>query len=182
MVANRSTGAIAPSSRFLADAVTDLAGVPQGKVIVEYGPGTGVFTEAILRKKQPDAFFVAMEVNEQFVKATRERCPSATVIHDGAQNAIKYLREAGHEKCDVIVSGLPWTNFDEPLQDEILDATYEVLAPGGRFVTFSYFMSPWVPSGKRFLKHKLPERFGGLADTRLVLANLPPCTVYAVDR
>ena len=182
VVANRSTGAIAPSSRFLADAVTDIAGVPRGKVIVEYGPGTGVFTEVILSKKQPDAHFIAMEVNPGFVEATRSRCPQATVIHDGAQHAARYLREAGHEHCDTIVSGLPWTNFDEALQDEILNATYDVLAPGGRFVTFAYLFSPLMPGGRRFLKHKLPAKFGKVSETRVVWANLPPCAVYAADK
>ena len=182
VVANRSTGAIAPSSRFLANAVTDIAGVSRGKVIVEYGPGTGVFTEAILRKKAADAHFIALEVNPGFVEATRLRCPEATVIHDGAQNAAKYLRESGYDHCDTIVSGLPWTNFSEALQDEILNATYDVLAPGGRFVTFAYLFSPLMPGGRRFLKHKLPAKFGKVTETRVVWANFPPCAVYAADR
>jgi len=180
--ANRSTGAIAPSSRHLAEKVTDLAGVPRADVIVEYGPGTGVFTETILRKKKPDARFIAMEVNETFVKATRERCPDATVIHDGAQNAARYLREMGCTHCDAIVSGLPWTNFDAALQDEILDATYDVLAPGGRFVTFAYVFSPVMPAGRRFLLHKLPAKFGRVSATRVVWGNLPPCAVYIADK
>lgn len=180
--ANKSTGAIAPSGRQLAEAVTDMARVGQSKVIVEYGPGTGVFTEAILAKKQRDAYFIALEVNEEFVKVTRERCPGVLVYHDGAQNARKYLQEAGYDGCDTIVSGLPWTRFDDALQDEILESTYEVLNPGGRFVTFAYAVSPYVPSGRKFFKEKLVKRFGEVKRSEHIWKNFPPCVVFIAEK
>ncbi|MBX3176839.1 MAG: ribosomal RNA adenine dimethylase domain-containing protein [Candidatus Hydrogenedentes bacterium] len=180
--ANRSTGAIAPSGRKLADVVTDMAGVDQSNVIVEYGPGTGVFTETILSKKKPDAYFIALEVNEEFVKVTRDRCPGVHVYHDCAQNAGKYLAEAGLEGCDTIVSGLPWTRFDSELQDDILKATYDVLVPGGRFVTFAFATSPYIPSGRRFFRHKLLEQFGDVKRSERIWKNFPPCVVYIAEK
>jgi len=180
--ANKTTGAVAPSSRQLAEAVTDLARLRGAKVIVEYGPGTGVFTEAILRKKDPGSFFIAMEINDGFVKATRERCPEATVYHDSAQNAIKYLREAGHESCDVIISGLPWTRFEDALQNDLLDATYKVLAPGGRFVTFGYTFSTLMPAGRSFFKGKMPAKFEKYSRSSAIWLNFPPCYVYIGEK
>ncbi|MCC6143149.1 MAG: methyltransferase domain-containing protein, partial [Candidatus Hydrogenedentes bacterium] len=159
---NRSTGAIAPSSPALAEVVTDMARVAEADVIVEYGPGTGVFTQVIERKRKADSYFIAMEVNPEFVRATRKLCPNVHVYEDTAQNAIKYLRDAGHDGCDCIVSGLPWTRFPEELQDEILAATWDVLRPGGRFVTFAYAFSPLFNSGRRFFQGKLPARFPGM--------------------
>ncbi len=179
---NKTTGAFGPSSRELAEAVTDLAHLSDAKVIVEYGSGDGVFTEAIMRKKDPDAFFIAMEVNASLVEATRKRCPGVEVIHDGAQNALKYLREAGHEHCDAIVSGLPWTRFDDDLQNELIEATYNVLRPGGRFVTFAYAMSPMFSSGRRFFRDKLPKRFPGVKRVGPIWKNLPPCHVYIAEK
>lgn len=180
--ANKSTGAIAPSGKQLAAAVTDMAGVDQSRVIVEYGPGTGVFTEAILAKKRPDAYFIALEVNEEFVKATRDRCPGVHVYHDCAQNTKKYLQEAGYNGCDTIVSGLPWTRFDEALQDEILEATYDVLEPGGRFVTFAYAVSPFVPSGRKFFREKLVSCFGAVTRSEHIWKNFPPCVVFIAEK
>lgn len=182
LLSNRSTGALAPSSDELADAVTELAELPGNKIIVEFGPGTGVFTEAILEKMDPDAFFIAMEVNEEFVKATRKRCPAAKVIHDSAQNTRNYLREAGYEHCDVIISGLPWTRFNDQLQNEILDATYDVLRPGGRFLTFGYTFSPIFPTGRRFFKEKLPAKFSGVRKSEAIWQNFPPCVVYIAQK
>jgi phosphatidylethanolamine/phosphatidyl-N-methylethanolamine N-methyltransferase len=180
--ANKSTGAIGPSSQKLAETITDLAELPGNKVLVEYGPGTGVFTEEILRKKDTDAFLLSLEVNESFAESTQQRCPEAKVIHDGAQNTLKYLREMGHEHCDLIISGLPWTRFEEPLQDEILDATYDVLRPGGRFLTFGYSFSPLLPAGKRFFKGKLNEKFDQVRRSKTIWKNLPPCSVYIADK
>ncbi len=179
---NRTTGAFGPSSRELAEAVTDLARLSGAKVIVEYGSGDGVFTESILRKMDPDAYFIAMEVSATLVTATKKRCPNVNVIHDGAQNALKYLQKAGHDHCDAIVSGLPWTRFDDGLQDEILEATWNVLGPGGRFVTFAYAMSPVFSSGRRFFREKLPRRFPGVKRVGPIWKNLPPCHVYIAEK
>lgn len=179
---NRTTGAIAPSSELLAEVVTDMARLPGAKVIVEYGSGTGVFTEVILRKKDPDAYFIAMEINEEFVKATRMRCPNVLVHHDSAQNTIKYLREAGYECCDVIISGLPWTRFDDALQNEILNATYDILASGGRFVTFGYTFSTLFEAGRKFFKGKFPQKFPKWSRSRPIWKNFPPCYVYIGEK
>jgi len=182
ILSNRDTGAFAPSSRALADVITNIARVSEAKVVIEYGPGTGVFTETILKKLDKDAYFAAFEVNESFVKVLQERFPNTNIYHDGAQNAIKYLREAGHEKCDAIVSGLPWTRFPESLQDEILEATWDILAPGGRFVTFAYSFSPLLPSGRRFLNGKLPKKFGKVIKSPPIWKNFPPCCVYIAEK
>ncbi len=179
---NKTTGALAPSSRRLAEAVTDMAGVRDANVIVEFGPGTGVFTEAIVAKKKPDAHFIAMEVNPIFVEATRRRCPGVVVHEDSAANTRKYLREAGHEHCDVIVSGLPWTRFEDDLQNALLEATYDVLAPGGRFVTFGYAFSPLFPAGRAFFKGKFQDKFARNSKSPMIWKNFPPCVVYIGEK
>ncbi len=179
---NKTTGAFAPSSRELADAITDLAQLRGARAVAEYGPGNGVFTEVILQKLDPGAFFVSLEVNPHLVAATRKRCPRANVVQDSAANVGKYLREAGHDSCEVIISGLPWTRFGEGLQDEILNATHEALAPGGRFLTFAYAMSPMIPSGRRFLAGKLPAKFAKVRRVGPIWKNVPPCFVYIATK
>lgn len=181
-VANKSTGAIAPSGKILAERVTDLAELATAKVIVEFGPGTGVFTEAIERKRPADSYFCAFEVNEKFVAATTKRCPRVEVIHDGAQKVSNHLKSKGFDHCDVIVSGLPWTRFEEPLQDEILDATYNALKPGGRFVTFAYSSSPLVPNGRKFFKDKLGAKFAQVWKSDNVWNNFPPAVVFVATK
>ena len=175
---NKTTGALGPSSKALAEAVTDIADLSCADIIVEYGSGDGVFTEAIYRKMNRNSYFIAFEVNPVLVTATKRRCPEVVVIHDGAQNTSKYLNEAGYDHCDVIVSGLPWSRFSDTLQDEILEATHKVLRPGGRFVTFAYAFSPLFRPGHRFFKEKLPAKFPGVDRIGPIWKNMPPCHVY----
>lgn len=176
-----TTGAIAPSSKALGRIMTDKAGVREAKVVVEFGPGNGVFTEVIAGELQANAHFFAVEINPDFAKAVRKRCPGVTVYEDSAANTGKYLREAGYETCDCIVSGLPFASFDDELQDELLSAVLEVLRPGGRFVTFTYVQSPLLSSGRRF-HAKLEGLFEGVEKTPMVWCNLPPAFAYCAYR
>ncbi len=175
------TGAVAPSSAGLADLITDSAGLADASVVIEWGPGTGVFTEKILRKKRHDALFFALEMNQDFVAATQSRCPGVTVYHDSAANTRRYLEQHGRTHCDCVLCGLPWASFDEPLQDTLLDTLIAILRPGGRFLTFAYLQGLLLPAGQRF-RGKLRSRFAHVTTTRTVWANLPPAFVYVASK
>lgn len=174
------TGAVAPSSEGLAELIADSAGLAEASVIVEWGPGTGVFTEKILQKKRPDALFLAVEMNPEFVSATRTRCPGASIYHDSAANTLHYLERHGQRQCDCVICGLPWAAFDESLQDTLLDTLVAILRPGGRFLTFAYLQGLLLPAGRRF-RRKLRSRFTHVATTRTVWRNLPPAFVYVAS-
>ncbi len=172
-----TTGAVAPSSRGLAEAITRAAGVSEAAAIVEFGPGTGVFTEVIAHTKRSESPFLAIEANEEFVDLLNTRFPDIDVVHDSATHVRTHLEAVGLETCDCIVSGLPWAAFPESLQDALLDAIADVLAPGGRLATFAYLQGCWLPAGVRF-KRKLQERFSEVCRTSVVWRNLPPAFVY----
>ncbi|MFD8814847.1 rRNA adenine N-6-methyltransferase family protein, partial [Streptomyces sp. NPDC059627] len=57
------TGAVASSSRRLAYAMTEGIGLEQARTVAELGPGTGVFTDAILARLASGARLVAVELN-----------------------------------------------------------------------------------------------------------------------
>ena len=176
----KNVGGFTPSSRGLAELVTDAAKVSEASSVIEFGPGTGVFTEVIQRKLRADAKFFAIEVSEDFVRAVRERCPGVAVYNDSAVNAGKYLDEMGMGPCDCIVSGLPFALFEDALQDKLLDAALGVLKPGGLFVTFTYFLSPCMPRGKRFAR-KLEGRFPKVSKTPIVWWNFLPAFAYVAQ-
>lgn len=175
------TGAVAPSSQALAEVMVDAAGVGEADVVVEFGPGTGVFTEVIIRKLPEDSHFFAIEINPMFVELVRKRCPGVLVYEDSATNTAEYLNKAGFNACDCIVSGLPWASFDDELQDALLDTVLEVLKPDGRFVTFAYVQSPFLRKGRKF-RDKLEKRFGNLHTTRTVWRNIPPAFAYCATK
>lgn len=177
----RSTGAIAPSSQGLAQTITQIAGVQYADTVVEFGSGTGVFTEQIRKAISPNTLFFAMEINPVFVAKTRERCPGVTVYQDRACKTRQYLEENNRSTCDCIISGLPWTLFSDEEQDRILDVTASVLRPGGRFVTFSYLGVGLKRNGRRF-RSVLPQHFKSVETSRMVWRNLPPAYVYVCSR
>lgn len=177
IVSPKHVGALCPSSKLLAELITETARVREAATVVEFGPGTGSFTEQIIKRLQPDARFFAMEINEGFAQTVRKRFPGIQVHHDSAVNTRKYLRQIGVEHCDCIVSGLPFTNFQDELQDELLDTAIDVLRPGGLFVTFAYVMSPCMPNGRR-LSRKLRSRFSRLEKTHVIWRNVLPAFAY----
>ncbi|MBT3202141.1 MAG: ribosomal RNA adenine dimethylase domain-containing protein [Phycisphaerales bacterium] len=152
-------------------------GVESASVIVEYGPGTGVFTEEILRVKQPGAAFFAIEHSPKLAANLRGKFPDTPIYEDSAENVAQMLQEQGHSQIDSIVCGLPWAAFDEPLQDSLLNATLDSLKPGGQFATFAYLQGLLLPAGKRF-KKKLAESFSKVEKSPTVWRNMPPAFVY----
>ena len=71
-----TTGAIAPSSRFLARSMTSfLAARDLSKPVrvLEIGPGTGPVTESIVKLLQPGDVFDLVELNEEFVSILKAR-------------------------------------------------------------------------------------------------------------
>ncbi|MCX6551456.1 MAG: methyltransferase domain-containing protein [Acidobacteria bacterium] len=176
-----AVGAVAESSRALAELITEAADLRHASVVVEFGPGTGAFTEVILRKIGPDAVFFAIEANESFAAATRKRCPGAVVFHDSATSVRQHLEASGRQSCDCIVSGLPFASFTPALQDEILAAVVDVLKPGGRFVTFAHLGGAFWPRGRRF-RRRLEAEFPDVTVTPTVWSNLPPAFVYRAIR
>ena len=173
----RKTGAVAASSQQLARTITGAANLSHARVVVELGPGTGVFTEKILQQLPHGAVFFALELNPGFVADTRKRCPTATVYHDSAVHIKKYLRRHGVEQCDCIISSLPWGVFDKKQQIELLDAIIDVLPRHGEFLTYTYVGGLLLPAARDFLK-LLRSYFAIVRKTPVVWRNIPPALIY----
>lgn len=168
-------GAILPSGDALARAITAPIDYASAAVIVEFGPGTGSFTEVLLRNKRPETRLLAFEVNETMADWVAESMPEVELVRDGAQNLLKHLEERGIDKVDAVVSGLPFANFPPALRDAILEGARAALKPGGLFLSFTYYHSGIVPT-----THRYKARLGNLfqkVDKIPVMRNAPPAYV-----
>ena len=167
----RQISAIAPSSRALARAMTLGLGPNSGKV-VEFGPGTGRFTEAILARGVPPENLVLFELDEEFVAHLRQKFPGVTVHHRTAQDAPDLVTDGA--AC--VISGLPLLSMPPEVREGIVNAAFRLLTPRGRFVQFTYGPRAPLP----------PETIATLGLTvnkgHKVWANLPPATVYRFRR
>ncbi len=172
-----STGAIVPSSDELAKRMVEFAAPGPDAVIAEYGPGTGVFTNRILQSLQPGQKFFAIEVNEDFAAALKNRFPDLHIYTDCASNVATCCLHEGVDKIDCFISGLPWAIFPEELQHKILRGMVEVMADGGTFVTFAYLQGLVMPAGKRF-KHNVKQYFSHVESSGVIWKNLPPAIIY----
>lgn len=167
----RQVSAIAPSSRTLARAMTLGLGPKSGRV-VEFGPGTGRFTEAILARGVPPANLTLFELDEEFVDYLRQKFPGVTVHRLPAQEAPRLV------PADVgtVISGLPLLSMPEDVREGIVGAAFEILAPRGTYVQFTYGPRPPLP----------PEQIASLGlkvnKGFKVWANLPPARVYRFRR
>src|SRR5262249_51490685 len=110
------TASITPSSRFLARTIVENLNLRAPDTVLEYGPGTGVLTEFVLRELRPGAKFAAIELNPRFADIFRTRYPFVTLFQDSVSNVEGICKSAGIRSVDCIVSGLPWALFPRSLQ------------------------------------------------------------------
>ncbi|MGH3795674.1 MAG: class I SAM-dependent methyltransferase [Pseudonocardiaceae bacterium] len=175
--APREVGAIAPSSFVLGDRLAAVVPRKDDAVIVELGAGTGVVTARIDIRRSPASTFLAFERNPQLAIEVRRAAPRAQVIADDARRLRVHLEEQGLTTVDAIVCGLPWANFSEQEQSDLLGTITDALGSGGVFTTFAYVHALVLPQARRF-RDALAARFDEVLPTRAVLRNLPPAITY----
>lgn len=175
------TGAVLPSSGYLAEAMVDWLDLGAARSVLEYGPGTGPFTPHILKRLGMDCRFLAIERNATLAGEFRRKLPDVELIQDSVENVRAICDRAGIDSVDCIVCGLPWAAFTEDLQRRLLDSMMTVLRPGGQFVTFAYLHGLPLPAGRRFAS-RLPEYFSEVGKSRTVWRNVPPALVYRCRR
>lgn len=171
-------GAIAPSSPYLANAMLDQLHWDKLTNVVEYGPGTGAISKHLLKRVGDHQKLFAVELNASFVPVLNQKLPTLKVFNESVSDIRRICDREGVDWVDGIISGLPWTVFPEPLQEELLNATLSVLAEGGQFVTFAYFHGLPLQNARRFRK-RLKETFSTVTISQVVWRNFPPAIFYS---
>lgn len=174
-------GAIAPSSPQLAAAMVDWIDWERAAGVVEFGAGTGVFTEAILPNLQSSAKFLAIEKDGELCQLARRRCPQADIVEDSVENVRELCSHRGIPEVNAVICGLPWASFPAPLQTSCLDALAEVMPAGGQFVSFAYWQGMLLPAAHRF-RRRLDDYFTEISTSPTVWRNLPPAFIYRCRR
>ena len=181
VVGPRVTGAIWPSSRGLGKRMTEWIEWADVRAVVEYGPGTGVFTEEIVSRMPARARYLGIERNARFAEMLKERYPDLPVYNDSVARVRSLCDARGVDFADAIVCGLPWASFTDTEQDTFLGAMMTVLRAGGKFATFAYLQGLVLPTGRRF-RRTLGRHFASVVTSRTVWANVPPAFVYRCVR
>lgn len=172
----RTVGAVAPSSRALAEEMVqdlDLSGPTN---VVELGPGTGVITRAIAERLGPEAHALAIDIEPAFVAAIARRFPRVEAVCGSAAHLPALLKARNMFPAAHIISGLPFASLAAEVTTTILDAVVESLRPGGTFTTFQYLNGYPTPLATGF-RREMSERMGTAPSRRIVWRNLPPAYV-----
>lgn len=143
------------------------------KCIVEYGPGTGVFTDEVVKRKRAATVFIVIEQNKEFFLRLKNRyynVPNLILINGDASDVEQYLMDQNLSSADYIISGLPFTSLPGQVSDRILTATKRVIGEKGRFITFQYTL----------LKRKFFEQYFQIRGITLEFKNLPPAYVFTM--
>jgi phospholipid N-methyltransferase len=171
------TASVVPSSPGLAEQMITAVPEEGEPVVVELGPGTGTFTEAIQRRLAGRGRHLAIELNPAMAAHVSRRCPAVEVVTGSAADLTGILIARGIRRPDAVVSGLPWSAFD----DRLVCSIAESLAPAGVYTQFTYAWSRWAPPARRQLA-ELRQAFSEVVITRTVWRNLPPAFVYVSRR
>ena len=166
--------AIAPSGSALAGLMTKEISAESGPIL-ELGPGTGVFTRALLTQGLRECDLTLVEHDPGFANLLRQRFPAAHVHRlDAARLAKTGLFENGI--VGGVVSGLPLLSMNPRRVMAILSGAFDCLRPGASFYQFTYGPNCPVP-------HRILDRLG-LKATRIgrTLLNVPPASVYRISR
>ncbi|MFJ6381509.1 class I SAM-dependent methyltransferase [Kitasatospora sp. NPDC092039] len=200
------TGALAPSGPELVNAlVVPATSRPNRPIsVLEVGAGTGAVTRRLAQVLRPGDRLHVVEANPRFADRLRGD-PVLAARHPGVGLRLSACRieelaeyrpplpagaepEDGAQRYDVIVSGLPFTNFEPAQVRDILDLYLRLLAPGGELTYFGYLgttTARLLASGpRRGARHRavvrLLRRFEatyGLGE-RTVWRNVPPARAH----
>ena len=170
----KRVASVVPSSAALARTMTREISAQTGPVL-ELGPGTGVFTRALLARGVPESALTLVEYDPAFAAMLRSRFPEARVLRmDAARLSPQTL--FADAPAGAVISGLPFLSMPPRKVMGVLHGAFSCIRPDGAFYQFTYGPTCPVPDA-------ILERLG-LRSVRIgrTLRNIPPATVYRLSR
>lgn len=166
-------GALSPSSSFLAKKMLEPIQFKNAKCIVEFGPGTGVFTKKLLKKMSADTKLLAFEINPTFIDELKNiKDERLILIQDSAEKIEDFLKQNNFQSADYIVSSLPFAMIPDVVVHNILTNSDNALSETGKFIQFQYSLNA---------KKKLEGYFSNVK-INFTLLNLPPAFIYVCEK
>lgn len=166
--------AIAPSGRALATLITSEISPAAGPVI-ELGPGTGVFTRALMARGVRQEDLALIESGSTFALELQQHYPRAQTLWMDAAH-LRAVELFDGKPAGAVVSGLPMLSMPSRKVIGVLTGSFRKLRADGVFYQFTY--GPRCPVPRSLLERLglVAERMGG------TWANLPPAAVYRIRR
>ncbi len=143
--------------------------------MIELGPGTGVFTRALLERGVKPENLALIELSTAFARRLEADFPGVAV-HNRSAADLKEMDLFGGAPVGAVVSGLGLLAMPDDLVLAILDGVFRHLKPGGAVIQFSY--SPRSP-----VRTGVLDKSGyGVERVGRTYRNLPPAFVYKITQ
>lgn len=169
---DRDVASVTPTSLHCVKKVCTNIDFSRDIVVVEYGPGDGVFSRYILDLMTPGSRLILVELNKDFYTHLKETLldPRVEIYNIRAGDILSALNPSLIGEVDYVLSGIPFSFLEKSRKKIVLKATKTILKEGGLFLAYQ-------TSGH--LKKPVMEVFGNLETEREIL-NLPPYLIYRV--
>jgi len=146
---------------------------PDTGPVVEFGPGTGSITRALLKCGLPPERLTLFELDGALADHLAKTLPGAVTIHRApAQDAVALMQGRLPVGAAAVISGLPLLSMPNAVRRDIVIAALALLAPGAPLVQFTYGPRPPLPEDLIAALNLTVEK----GDR--VLRNLPPARIY----
>lgn len=173
-VKDKYIASITPTSEFGVRKVCGKIDFRHTDILVEYGPGTGVFTKHLLEKMGSDSRLILIERNTDFSRmlAKRFRDRRVAIRNDCASNVLDALANCGAQSADCILSGIPFSFLPYETRVEILRKSHAALREGGKFLAYQTFYQ-----ANNHLRGPLETVFRSVR-VEYEMLNIPPIRIY----
>ena len=179
----QKTAAIAPSSRYLVQAMVEPLPLANAKVVVEFGPGTGAMTRELLRRMPANAMLIAFEISPSFAAFLRQeiRDPRLVIIEAGAETCAEHLRALGVERVDAALSSLGFSLMQDWQVHDTLRGLLSFMGPASVLTQYQYLQQIRFQWGKieRYRVSLILRRYFGTVDRNVIWRNIPPAYAFA---
>ena len=133
-------GSIIPSSTVLIRKMLKRVDWANTKLFVEYGPGVGTFCRAVLDRMAPDATYIVIDTNPDFIDYLRDDIvdPRFHAVHGSAADVAQIIKDFGFDHADYVLSGLPFSTLPAGIGPRIASETARVLRKDGAFLVYQF--------------------------------------------
>ena len=156
----RTMGAGLPSTPRLARNMANFVPICENELVVELGAGTGVITEALLKRGIPPERLISIEQSPRLTEYLHQRYPKARIITGDALHLSKLLGSEC-QQVTTIVSGLPFRSLPHSVGHGIIEQIKAILPKNGLLIQFTYDISgraQFLPSEFQRVSHKIVWR------------------------
>lgn len=171
---DRDIACLAPTSLPAVKKVCAPIDFKRDVTVVEYGPGDGVFCRYLLSKMTKNSKLIAIETNAELVANLQKQIddPRFFVRNDSAENVVNIVNQFGLPGVDYVISGIPFSFFDQDKKDRIVANTYKSLNSHGAFLVYQYS------------KHVMPtlQQHFDKVGSQFILRNLPPMQFMMAEK